>query len=313
MLRIVVFGDGWGGEMVANFLQTELAMVEVIRVIDWHDGPYERKTRPEIYALARKHLATHVGRVDLIVLGGYAISLVCEDLRKCYPQQCFVGMDISYHQIQNSRHPRNQMAVLLNELLVEAGVCDEIQNNLPESTLIIPDCSGWEMLIDIGEMSAEVLYAELKPYFALCSPQESLRQSSYHHLQGYGRAHKISTPLKLQILRFLTNTACTLRPNPALATITEATFPSDHETRNTNDSSSDSVIDPDVSPDLTMELLKPDTILVLNTHFWEIEDELQDIFGASVRIIDFRQKLLHDVCLALKLRGISGDIGNGCS
>lgn len=52
--------------------------------------------------------------------------------------------------------------------------------------------------------------------------------------------------------------------------------------------------------------LKPDVVLLLNTHFWEVKAELEEIFGWRVRVLDFREKLLHDVCAALKLRGVHG-------
>ncbi len=46
MLRIVVFFDsGWGGELVARYLEQELEIVEVIRVIDWGHAPYSEKRK----------------------------------------------------------------------------------------------------------------------------------------------------------------------------------------------------------------------------------------------------------------------------
>lgn len=55
------------------------------------------------------------------------------------------------------------------------------------------------------------------------------------------------------------------------------------------------------------ELFRPDVILLLNTHFWSIRSELEELFGYRVRVLDFRQKLLHDTCRALELRGVHGD------
>lgn len=52
--------------------------------------------------------------------------------------------------------------------------------------------------------------------------------------------------------------------------------------------------------------LRPDVVLLLNTHFWDIKLELEGLFGYKVRVLDFREKLLHDVCAALKLRGVHG-------
>lgn len=57
----------------------------------------------------------------------------------------------------------------------------------------------------------------------------------------------------------------------------------------------------------TRTRVKPDLVLLLNTHFWEIKPEIERILGWRVRVLDFREKLLHDVCAALKLRGVDGN------
>ena len=54
------------------------------------------------------------------------------------------------------------------------------------------------------------------------------------------------------------------------------------------------------------ELITADVVLLLNTHFWELKEDLEILFGWGVRVLDFREKLLHDVCAALKLRGVHG-------
>ena len=35
MLRVVVYGRGRAGEVVAEYLEEELGVVEVVRVVDW--------------------------------------------------------------------------------------------------------------------------------------------------------------------------------------------------------------------------------------------------------------------------------------
>lgn len=49
-----------------------------------------------------------------------------------------------------------------------------------------------------------------------------------------------------------------------------------------------------------------DVVLLMDTHLWDIKTDLEQIFGWNTRILDSRQKLLHDVCAALKLRGVDG-------
>ena len=38
MLKIVVFDSGFGGELFADRLESEIPVVEVIRVIDWRSA-----------------------------------------------------------------------------------------------------------------------------------------------------------------------------------------------------------------------------------------------------------------------------------
>ena len=83
MLKIVVFDGGWGGELVADYLAEELQTIEIERVIDWKHAPYDNKTISEIESLSEDCLRPYVGKVDLIVLGGYATSLALEFLEQC--------------------------------------------------------------------------------------------------------------------------------------------------------------------------------------------------------------------------------------
>ena len=47
-------------------------------------------------------------------------------------------------------------------------------------------------------------------------------------------------------------------------------------------------------------------MILLSTHFWAIKSDLEELFGWRVRVIDFREVVLRNVCLALRLRGVDG-------
>lgn len=238
MLKIVVFDGGWGGEVVANYLEKELGVVEVVRVIDWKNVPYDEKKPTEIAVLAEENLERYFGKVDLIVLGGYEAGLALDILQKNHPEQSFVAPKINYDLVLRTRSYPEKVVTLAGKIVNEILVRSEVREKLPYSTLILPDCGGWEELVNEDLMTKEILNMELAWDFILQKPKNKLAAKK--------------------------------------------------------------------DESITDKKIRPDTVLILNTHFWEIKKELEEIFGWQVRVIDFRQKLLHDVCAALKLRGVDG-------
>lgn len=295
MLKIVVFDSGWGGELVADFLMRELTTVEVVRAIDWAHAPYCGKSVEEICELADLNLRRFVGEVDLIVLGGYAVSLALGYMKEKYPQQKFVGMSINYDMILRSRNFPGQVALLMDRLTSESELRQELRTALPYSTLIIPDCTGWEELINENLMTEEILRRDLGSDFILAIPQRRRQRAANDELSF----DDIATQVVVKKPEIFDSKEQALRA--AIAKFSQA--------------SKAAVADEcKFAEDLANETLgierrgswRPDVILLLNTHFWEIKLELEAIFGYKVRVLDFREKLLHDVCAALKLRGVHG-------
>jgi len=262
MLKIVVFDGGWGGRNVADYLAEELGVIEVECVIDNDHSPYELLSPEEVCDLAEKSLKPYLNKVDLIVLGGYVSSLALSMLQNRYPNQRFVGMGIDYRLIYKTRCRPQTVTVMGDELLVHLPVWEELRYQLPEVSLVAPDCSGWESLIDMGEMSPEVIKTELSEYFYLAGEQIMLQEA---------RAPTVEPPREEKV--------------PLIKRFWRRT------TR------------------VVSDLIQTDTILLLNTHYWDLKPALERIFGCHVRVLDFRQKLLHDVCLALNLRGLDGRLG----
>lgn len=280
MLRIVVFDGGWGGQIVANYLSSELATVEVDTIIDWQCVPYEGKDPRLLLTRAKELISTEIGNADLIVLGGYIVSLLIKDLRAAYPEQNFVGMGINFYRILKTRCLPECVTIMGDDILQKSTILKRLQRNLPDSTLVFPDCSGWEQLIDMGEMSTDILRYELGDYFELCPPPKPARPS-------------VSTthPLANQPTK---NLSCS-----AIANFISAP----------NESFRPEIIfTPRRVPlDPNRELIRPDIILLLNTHYWDIKPEIEEIFGFRTIVMDFRRKLLHDVCVALGLLGTDGN------
>ena len=165
MLKVVVFDGGWGGAIISSYLQRELQVLEVMRVIDWENAPYEDKSLTQVCQFSDACLQQYINKVDLIILGGYTVSAALGFLQNKYPQQKFIGVDVNYHRILKSTTYPERITVFMNKSLQKTDFCENLRRNLPQSVLTIPDCSGWEELANQGELSEEVLRAELETYF----------------------------------------------------------------------------------------------------------------------------------------------------
>ena len=95
MLKIVVFDSGWGGEVVADYIEEEISILEVIRVIDWRNAPYAGKSTAEILQHIENALRPYWGRVQAIVLAGFIPSLVADILQSRHPDTRLVSFKLS--------------------------------------------------------------------------------------------------------------------------------------------------------------------------------------------------------------------------
>lgn len=286
MLKVVVFDTGSGGESVADFLATEIKTIEIIRVITWQQPPYNHDELMDFCWRVERNLSQYVDKVDLVVLGGYISSLTIDFLRKRHPQQKFVAMGVSPHYIPHQGQTKQTVAMFANALLFRTEFWDSVCQSLPYFDTVLPSCYGWESLIDIDEMSEDLLRVELQDLFRLIptTTYPSLSQSipdSFNNEQGR-IARFVSV---LDTVKFSGSILHGRQSYQELQPMSRAT----------------------IEPNSLV--FTPTLLLILNTHFWTIESKLQRLFGPSVKIIDFRWKLLHDVCLALNLRGLDGRLG----
>ena len=95
MLRIVVLDSGFGGELFADKLEENLQVMEIIRVIDWRNADKYLHNKKEARRAAEEALKPYLGRVDLIVIANYFLSVTSLKffLRK-YKNQKFIGLDL---------------------------------------------------------------------------------------------------------------------------------------------------------------------------------------------------------------------------
>lgn len=291
--KIVVFDSGWGGELVADFLMQELRVVEVVRVIDWAHETYAGATLD--VSVAAECLAPYIGKVDLIVLGGYTVGVMLSALRRVYPEQEFVAPSINYDKMLRSRQYPENVAILMNCMLRDSALFRELRERLPFSTLVLPECTNWEYLIDNNLMTKDVVRTELAWDFEI-------------NIDGLDELMRTKREKNLEFssLEMLAERSSGKRAlMQAIQNFSMAARVADLEERKATAEVAQSQKD-FLRNDTTRVRVKPDLVLLLNTYFWEIKPEIERALGWQVRVLDFREKLLHDVCAALKLRGVDG-------
>ncbi len=291
MLKIVVFDGGWGGELIADYLQNELNIIEIVRVIDWKNAPYDEKSEKEVCQLVEHALLPYIGKYDAIILGGYITSLAFSSLKQRFPHQKFIGMGINKYRIQRSRNCQKQVAVLASPNMKKTKWEKELRQIFPRSRIMWANCQGWEALINEGKMTKRYLYNSLSGQFRVTKEVafEPAKQRALEELplrvkmlitgeraRYSEEEEKIATAIK------------GLEKMSKLAKAAEECFASEERfARRTR-------------------LIKPDVVLILNTTFLEYKAELEEIFGWETLVMEFREKVLREVCAALGLQGIDG-------
>lgn len=341
MKRLLVFGLGIGGESVAEYLESELSTVEVIRLIDWRSELYDSLLPNERNQKIVEQLRPYIGKVEVIVLGSYLLSSSLPYLKRCFPEQNFVGMGINTYRISQNIPGTTPVVLLMSPALHNSLWFDELCLDLDFIQLTTPNCAGWEQLIDRRAVSSDILRADLQ------GVNIALRKRASYKRRG--RPHRSTLPLAEQIsiertnhndeqtaaqsiLRLQDNIEKYLHPKsqarksqklpsctPNSAARSELvsykkppTCAQSHSSLHSpaQQSSRRRITDSLPRQPSTESTILPNTpglVLLLSTHFWSIKPELEQIFGWRVKIMDFRKKLLHDVCAALGLRGVHGD------
>lgn len=156
--RVVVVDSGWGGEMVADLIEEELAIAEVVRLIDWRNAPYSRRRRGEILELAESLLEPYWRSADAVVLAGYELALVAAELRARHPEVKIVSFQMEKFLYRWEGRGR-RVLFLTDPRLARMDECCEVVAELEASgaTVFVPECTHWTELIDEGEMTPAIL------------------------------------------------------------------------------------------------------------------------------------------------------------
>ena len=146
MLRVVVYGRGRAGEVVAEFLEEELGVVEVVRAIDYAPAPTNQAEWEE---RAERNLARFWTRGVTVVLSdyGWASSEVVRRMRKRHPRHKFVRLEVSAGKVRRYCFENCVVAALSTREPCEAWG-EELRGRLPKLTWALPDGKSWGRLID---------------------------------------------------------------------------------------------------------------------------------------------------------------------
>lgn len=145
MLKIVVFDSGYGGELLADYLESRLPVVEITREIDWRNAESSQHSAKIARRAAERSLRPHLNRVDLIIFANYLLSTTSlKYFRRKYPHQAFLGIKLE--------HPGNYKPstyILATSALAKTISYKLFVHRIKGKTLILDD---WPILIDDGEL-----------------------------------------------------------------------------------------------------------------------------------------------------------------
>lgn len=160
MLKIVVFDGGFGGELFADRLESELPVVEVLRVIDWRHAEQLNKSPFRSRRLIEEALRPYIGRVDLIILANHILTLAhLKYFRRKYKNQKFSGLSLPHPE----KSVEEALVLTTNATAYTLGFQHFLYNLKRPTTIIYLD--DWLPLIDDGEMTNSVIRYEFKDLF----------------------------------------------------------------------------------------------------------------------------------------------------
>lgn len=161
MLKIAVFDSGWGGELFADYLEEQLPVAEIIRIIDWRSGVYEEKSVGEVQKCAEAAMKPYIGKVDVIMIASMAANLNAANfMRDKYPEQKFIGFPLTLELIKKQREAK--VLALGTRALTENPRAETAIARRKKLEVERRDLTAWLRLIDDGEMEEEIVENELK-------------------------------------------------------------------------------------------------------------------------------------------------------
>lgn len=155
MLKIAVFDGGFGGELFADRLESELPVVEVIRVIDWRSAEEILKSPASARKAAEQALRPYLGKVDLIIIANYLLATTSlRYFRRKYRTQKFVGFTIKPKRVVAGR----PTLIITTKATTKNLTFTIFARRIKARTICL---DAWPLLIDDGNLTSEDIKRDL--------------------------------------------------------------------------------------------------------------------------------------------------------
>ncbi len=160
MLKIVIFDGGYGGEFFADWLEEEIPIVEVTRVIDWRNAAPILTNPKEARKVATKALSQYIGKADLIVFANYLLTTTSlQYFRRKYKNQKFIGFELA----KPDRFIKRKVLILTTKALTKTLGYQNFRFHLKTKTKTL--ClDTWPALIDDGELKEEDIISTIDSF-----------------------------------------------------------------------------------------------------------------------------------------------------
>ena len=160
MLKVVVFDSGYGGELFADYLQENLPVIQIIRVIDWRNSKKINTKYREARKITEIAIKPYIGRVDLIIFANHLLTITSlKYFKRKYQTQKFLGLDFEQPNYCNERD-----TIVLTTKAVARTI--NYHNYLfrlkcKTKTLVL---DNWPAKIDSGELAASEIINTLQTF-----------------------------------------------------------------------------------------------------------------------------------------------------
>lgn len=160
MLKVVVFDGGYGGEFFADQLESELPVLEVIRVIDWRNADRLLTSSRKARRIAENALRPYIGRVDLIIFANHLLTITSlKYFRRKYKQQKFLGLTLK----QPDSFVRRDVLVLTTKAVTRTinyyNYLFRVKRKVETMTQ-----DDWPAQIDDGELTLDDIQSALESF-----------------------------------------------------------------------------------------------------------------------------------------------------
>lgn len=158
MLKVVVFDSGYGGEFFADYLQENLPVLEIVRVIDWRNADAIISKAKSARQFAESAIRPYIGRVDLIIFANHLLTATSlKYFRRKYQKQKFLGLSLKTPDSFVKRDVLLLTTKAVSKTLAYHNFIHRLKRKTKTLTL-----DPWPVKIDDGELTKEEIFATLE-------------------------------------------------------------------------------------------------------------------------------------------------------